>query len=675
MARHMSQKEKAILKRDKELKYPTDRLGPGSLMTQESHVNASRLIMTNHELCDFLNIKDAETPLVPTGFENPLAAYSSMLDKVEGSYKIVAKFVKNKYTYVLIGFDEKRRRYHAWKRIEIEEHSEGFSTRYNNSYIDSLDIGDKVERDEFIIKPDSFDKHMNYRYGKNLNTVYMISAQDLEDGIILMNGAEHKMDAYRASREVINLADNQILINWYGDDDHYQGLPMVGEKTKKGILAIVRRVDNSKAPYALKKKRLQHYERGDERHIGNGRVIDIDILYNKDRDKLPTGGANKLLGELYDQQQDYYKKLYRYMQDIVDQAYENNYTYTDEFTIICEEAHRYVDSTAFFADGNENIFGNMQIIVHLMDEERLIVGSKLVGRYGNKGVVSHIVPPEKSWHMEDGTPVEIVVAALGIVGRLNQAQMNEHSINELSATAIEMMKATDDVDMKARIVCRLLRYLNSDEAKSFEKYFAKADEKKKAKICRQIEREGIYVVQDPIDNADMFDIAKAYKEFPANWQHIVYPDGHKSMRKVLCAKMFYIRLKQDPKEKYSARSRGPVNPLTTLPAKSNLKKKGLEPYSDVPVRIGEYESEVLLTMCRHPKAIADFMSENSTSWEAKMRMAEYNYLGDLEEDLDITGIEFSGKKNVQAIDAYNNVLGTRIVMEVETAPDGEYFED
>ena len=147
------------------------------------------------------------------------------------------------------------------------------------------------------------------------------------------------------------------------------------------------------------------------------------------------------------------------------------------------------------------------------------------------------------------------------------------------------------------------------------------------------------------------------------------------MRKVLCAKMFYIRLKQDPKEKYSARSRGPVNPLTTLPAKSNLKKKGLEPYSDVPVRIGEYESEVLLTMCRHPKAIADFMSENSTSWEAKMRMAEYNYLGDLEEDLDITGIEFSGKKNVQAIDAYNNVLGTRIVMEVETAPDGEYFED
>lgn len=675
MAKHLSSKEKSIRKRYSELVHPTDRLGAGSLMTQESHVNSSRMIMVNHQLADFLNIKDPETPLVPTGFENALASFSSMIDQADATYKIVAKFKKNKYNYVLIGFDEKNRRYHAWKRVEVEEHSEGFCTRYNNSYIDSLDIGDTIKKGDYVVKSESFDKHMNYRYGRNLNTVYMISAQDLEDGIIIMNGADHKMNAFRASKEVINLADNQILINWYGDDDHYQGIPMIGEKTKNGILAVVRRVDNSKAPYALKKKRLQSIERGDERHIGSGRVIDIDILYNKERDKIPSGGANRLLAELYDQQQEYYMKLYKYMRDICDNSVEGNYTYTDEFSIICEDAHSYVDSTAYFADNNENIFGNMQIIVHLMDEEKLIVGSKLVGRYGNKGVISKIETPEKSWHMEDGTPVEAVVAALGIIGRLNQSQMNEFSINELAHTAVEMMKMTDDLDMKCKIVCKLLSYLNSKEEKSFRKYFKEASDEKKAKVCRQIEREGIYVVQDPIENADMFDIGEAYKEFPANWQRIVFPDGRKSMRKVLCAKMFYMRLKQDPKEKYSARSRGPVNPLTTLPAKSNLKKKGLEPFSDVPVRIGEYEIEVLLAMCNHPRAIATFMTENSTSWEAKMRMAEQNYLGDLEEDLDVSAVEFTGKKNVEAIDAYNNVLGSKIVMEVETAPDGEWFTD
>ena len=66
MGKHMSVKEKQILKRDAELKYPTDRLSAGSLMTQESHTNSSRLIMCNHQLSDMLNIKDPEAPLVPT---------------------------------------------------------------------------------------------------------------------------------------------------------------------------------------------------------------------------------------------------------------------------------------------------------------------------------------------------------------------------------------------------------------------------------------------------------------------------------------------------------------------------------------------------------------------------------------------------------------------------------
>ena len=678
MGKHMSVKEKQILKRNSELKYPTDRLSAGSLMTQESHTNSSRLIMTNHQLADFLNIKDPEAPLVPTGFENVLASYSSMNHKTDGDYTIVAKFVKNKYNYVLIGYDKKRKHYHAWKRVEVEEHSEGFCTKYNNSTIDGLDIGDTIDENEYIIKSSSFDKNMNYCFGKNLNVVYMVSAQDLEDGIIVMNGAENKMDAYRATTQIINLADNEVLLNWYGDEDHYQGIPRIGEKTKKGILAVVRRVDNAKAPYALKSKRLRNIERGDIRRYGNGRVIDIDILYNKELKDISESGANKLLKEMYEAQQKYYKSLYKYMIDIVNHAYEGEYTYSDEFTIICEEARKYIDATVCFADSNENIFGNMQIIVHLMDEEKLIVGSKLVGRYGDKGVISAIYPPEKSWHMEDGTPIDLVVATLGIVGRLNQSQLNEHSINELSHTAVNMMKLTEDVDQKGKIVYKLMKYLNSDEAESFKEYFKGLSDDKKVKVCKQIERDGIYIVQDPIDNADMFQIGKAYKDFPANYQHIVFPDGRKSMHRVLCAKRFYMRLKQDPVDKYSARSRGPVNPLTTLPAKSNLKKKGYEPFSDVPVRIGEYEIEVLLAMVNHPAGIAAFMVQNSTSWEAKMRMAERDYLMDITDEEDLPMMEdlnIGGKKNLEAIAAYNNVLGAKIEMDIEEAPDGEYLED
>lgn len=692
--KNMSSQEKAILKRVNELKYPTDRLGPSSLMTQQTHINASRMIMVGNQLSQMVSIKDPEQPLVPTGFENVLGSFSSMLDKTDQDYEVVAKFVKNDYNYILIGYDKKHRRFHAWKRVELEEHSEGFATRYNNNYIDSLEIGDVIPKDTMIQKSTNFDKYGNYCYGKNVNTVYLLSAQILEDGILAMNNVDSMMVTTRADTQIISIGENELLLNWYGDDDHYQGIPRIGEKTRKDIIAVVRRVDNAKAPYTLKKKRLRHIERGsDRRYFGKGRVIDIDIRYNGDEDHMPEAGANKMIRDLYHQQQEYYHKLYDYMKDIIDDAENKGYTYTDEFSMYCAEAFKYIDAMTYFTDSNDNVFGNMQIIVHLMDDEKLNVGSKLVGRSGNKGVISHILPPEESWFMEDGTPIHLVVAALGIVGRLNPAQLNEFSINELSATAVEMMKATPDVNKKLRVVYNLMKFLNSDEADDFKKWCKKLDDKDKAKFAKRIEREGIIIVQDPIDNANIFDIAEAYEHFPAKWQRIVFPDGKKSMRKVLCSKMFYVRLKQDPLEKYSVRSRGPVNPLTTLPAKSNMKKKGLEPFSDVPVRFGEYEIEIILAMVNHPAAVAAFMTENSTSWPAKVMMAEHNYLGDIdltyefedEEDVDAEAylkelmendtLLYSGKKNMEAISAYANVLGDEIEIEIEDAPDGEWFED
>lgn len=707
----LSKEERIILERDAELKYPTDRLGPGSLLTQQSHTNSSRMIMVNHNFSQWVSIRDPELPLVPTGFEKKLGSYCTMNDQAEGDFEVVAKFEKNEFNYVIIGFDKKRRLYHAWKRSPVMEHSEGYATRYNNKYIDELDIGDTIHKGDIVQKSDSFDKHMNYRYGKNLNTVYLVSTKVYEDGITLMNGADELMNTVRSHTITIPISDNEILLNWYGDDKHYQGLPYIGERTRKGYLAIVRQIDGSKAPFALKKKRLQHIERGDRKYYQNGRVVDIDILYNGPRNKLSESVSNKQILELYDAQQEYYFKLHDYMQHIVDTSGDDTHKYTDEFSLICAQAYDYIDSSAYFADNNDSIFGNIQINIQVLNEEKMIVGTKLVGRYGNKGVVNRILEPSKSWKMEDGTPIHVLVSALGIVGRLNQSQMNEHSINEMGATAVSMMKATDDPDQKLTIVYTLMKYLNSDEAKDFKKWTRKMSYNEKVQYCKRIERTGITIFQHPINNANLVDIEKAYQVFPPNYQRIVFPDGGKSLHRLLCSKMFFIRLKQDPVDKYSARSQGPVNPLSMTPSKSSRKKKHLDPYSDVAVRFGEQEMEVLLTMINHPAAVADYMAENSTSLEAKIATGVHNYMGSrrldeigfvptqeqAEELLDaiddkdaydrmITNMALStstenpwvvnaSKKNMEQIYAYMNELSTRIVIETETAPDGEWFHD
>lgn len=672
MKKYISPQEKVVREEAKRLKYPTDVLGPSAAMMLASNVSSSRAIMTASQLGHSCSVAESEPALVSTGFEAPLGAYSTMLVKSDGDYEIVAKFEKNLYNYVLIGYDKKRHHYTAWKRYEMEEHSESFATRYKNTFMDDLEVGSKIKEGQTVKKAENFDKNENFCLGKNLNTIYMITTLTMEDGITLMNGAEKMMNTFRCFRVPLAKNDNQLFLNLYGNKDHYQGFPEIGEKVKRGVLCAIRTVDNSKAPYALKGRYLRQIEEGDLVYSQSGRVIDIDIRFNKEPDKLNDSEADQQINRLYLEQQQYYKTLYKYMIDIVNHADDEGYTYSDDFSLICEEAHKYVDSTAFFVDQNDAAFGNMMIEITVMEEEELSVGSKLVGRAGNKGVVCSIIPEEESWKMEDGTPIHCVLNALGIVGRLNPAQLNEHSANELGRTVVRMMKQVDDLDEKMEFVYDLLEILNPEEKKALKKYYKNLDKKEKEKFVKKIERFGIIIIQDPIENANITDYEKAYDKFDANWQHVLIPGKGKTLRTLLCAPMYFYRLKQDPLDKYSARSRGPVNPLYNLPAKSNLKKRYLELYSDVAVRFGTAEIDVM-GICNTPEAIADYMATSSTSTAAKDAIAEL-YDIDPSEELIIQDCGSTRKKNREILDAYLSVVNDKLVFEYEYAPEGYMFE-
>ena len=63
--------------------------------------------------------------------------------------------------------------------------------------------------------------------------------------------------------------------------------------------------------------------------------------------------------------------------------------------------------------GGDLLPGVLKIIkVYLAVKRRLQPGDKMAGRHGNKGVISMIVPVEDMPHMEDGTPVDVVLNPL-----------------------------------------------------------------------------------------------------------------------------------------------------------------------------------------------------------------------------------------------------------------------
>ncbi|MDZ7332749.1 MAG: DNA-directed RNA polymerase subunit beta [candidate division KSB1 bacterium] len=66
--------------------------------------------------------------------------------------------------------------------------------------------------------------------------------------------------------------------------------------------------------------------------------------------------------------------------------------------------------------------------VYVAKKRKLMVGDKMAGRHGNKGVVAKIVPVEDMPFMEDGTPVDVVLNPLGVPSRMNLGQIMETNL-------------------------------------------------------------------------------------------------------------------------------------------------------------------------------------------------------------------------------------------------------
>ncbi len=66
--------------------------------------------------------------------------------------------------------------------------------------------------------------------------------------------------------------------------------------------------------------------------------------------------------------------------------------------------------------------------VYVAKKRKLMVGDKMAGRHGNKGVVSRIVPVEDMPYMPDGTPVDVILNPLGVPSRMNLGQIFETNL-------------------------------------------------------------------------------------------------------------------------------------------------------------------------------------------------------------------------------------------------------
>src|SRR3954449_8231128 len=87
---------------------------------------------------------------------------------------------------------------------------------------------------------------------------------------------------------------------------------------------------------------------------------------------------------------------------------------------------RFADKVEKLLRGDELAPGVMKMVkVFVAVKRKLQPGDKMAGRHGNKGVNSRILPMEDMPHLDDGTPVDIVLNPLGVPSRMNVGQILE----------------------------------------------------------------------------------------------------------------------------------------------------------------------------------------------------------------------------------------------------------
>lgn len=573
--------EQEIRDRANELDSLDDALSIG-LLSLSSYSSSARATMLSSHLMQCLVPIHAEIPGVLTGYEHMFGQYSTGYKKTDSKIKIVKKIEKYPgFSYTLITYDPKKDEYGILQRQEVRNLSEMYGYKWNNEVIDSYSVGDTVPKDTVMYRSPSFDEYQNYRYGVNAKVVYVISQETIEDAVVVSESFAKKMATTYVDTCDVPINDNDIPLNIYGNSETYKSFPDIGEKTKKAVICAVRRKNKAMDQFNLKNSNLRKIFPSDDVYqmSDNFVIADIDIWSNKSIDDIPDLPAYAQVKRYMRRLIDYYTEIYEEFQKIIN----SDSKYTEELSRLYSKAKDYLDPTCKYAD-EDKIFSNIQMEFTMYKIEKLRRGCKIAGRYGNKSVLSNVISDEEMGCTEDGVVPDIRIDALGVLGRLNSGQLYEMELNWIAETVRDRISRMDSLSEKFKYLYSFLDIAAPEQAASMREYLAYKSNDEVIDFMKKIEDGRIYIIQSPMYCVNGDTMVKLYDKFNPERTYMTYTneDGerHKTIKKVIVADEYIMRLKQEPVTKFSVRSKSMNNPRTSMPIKSTKAARHKIPYPD-----------------------------------------------------------------------------------------------
>lgn len=579
--------------------------------------DSNRVNMFTSHIIQAVVLKTPEYPRVFTNFENQVGEYSSSYKVAKENLTIHSKIIKNSEnsTYVV---KNNKGFYDIIERIPGERITEYYGYCLDNKNLDTKKARDVIKKDEVIYKSTAYDDDMNFMYGINLKSVYLpYKNLTFEDGIIISESAAKKLSSYTISEVEVNINTNDILCNIYGKNYKiHKGFPDIGETVENRILLCRRRINYDSAFYDLSVKNLSKVNfNTDTPFYVDGTVIDIDVFSNTPIEKLENYPYNYQILRYLKGNLSYYTRVVEVLEPII--AKGKQY-YSDNLGYLYKRAKDIIDPDVKWKNDKSD-FDNIVLRFKILKEKKLTIGSKITGRYGNKGVISQIVPDSEMPRTEDGEIAEVCLNPLGVINRLNLSQLYELEINALSNYIVKNMKDMYDEDFES-MVEYYFDYIYDISPTMYEplvEYYNNLDEEESYNFWQDIFNKGIFIHQPPFYGNITFDkMAEMYDKYPGS--------GPKKFVNIenplILGELYFMKLKHEPSSKFSARSSSYLN-LKNIPSKSTRFKENQQLYAKTPIKIGEMELTNLL-ICNNVEEVVRFMSMYSINEEDRQKIIE-----------------------------------------------------
>jgi DNA-directed RNA polymerase subunit beta len=230
---------------------------------------------------------------------------------------------------------------------------------------------------------------------------------------------------------------------------------------------------------------------------------------------------------------------------------------------------RFEEKRAKITSGDDLAPGVLKMVkVYLAVKRRVQSGDKMAGRHGNKGVISTIVPVEDMPHMEDGTPVDVVLNPLGVPSRMNVGQILETHLGWAAkgvGNKIGKMLEQQQESQATEIRKLLDKIYNASGKKEDLDSFS---DEEIIELAHNL-KNGVPMATPVFDGATEKEIKAmlAIAELPEDGQMTLYDGrtGDKFERRVTVGYMYMLKLNHLVDDKMHARSTGPYSLVTQQP--------------------------------------------------------------------------------------------------------------